>query len=180
MLVRQLHDKSDVTAVFVTLDHGEAGAGGRFDRADRGGASAGHDPPETFNTRPPSLTAARFFAVINELAGRVRAGVFVDDTGNLRVAARVPNGPAVLAARLRGVTHRSGAHPINAVDVANTFCGRVDAARFADTHVTAEVTPEAGTTTVLVHTGVAVAPHVGELYGALCRPVPDCIHRGAN
>jgi len=75
-LVRALHEETKVTTVFVTHDQAEA-----VEVADSitlllDGKLAGNGPPEAFYTAPPSLAAARFFGVTNELAGRVSAGTF--------------------------------------------------------------------------------------------------------
>ncbi len=103
-LVRGLHDESELTTLFVTHDQDEA-----VELADRvalllGGALAGSGTPEEFYTRPPSLAAARFFGAVNELAGRVGAGVFATDDGAVRVACPgVADGPAVLVVRPEAV-----------------------------------------------------------------------------
>lgn len=103
-LVRELHDQSELTTLFVTHDQHEA-----VELADRvalmlEGRLAGWGSPEEFYTRPPSLAAARFFGAVNELRGRVDVGCFRTDDDLVRVACPdVPSGPAVLVVRPEAV-----------------------------------------------------------------------------
>ena len=75
-LVRALHEETKVTTVFVTHDQAEAVEVADSSTLLVDGKLAGNGPPEAFYTAPPSLAAARFFGVTNELAGRVSAGTF--------------------------------------------------------------------------------------------------------
>ncbi len=137
-LVRRLHDESDVTTLFVTHDQGEA-----LDVADTialmlHGRLVGHDEPEAFYRRPPSLAAARFFGVTNELSGWVRGRSFAHRTG-LVLPADLPDGAAVLVVRPESieVVEHGGTE---------TVAGTVIMARFAGTHIAVEVEIEAGET----------------------------------
>ncbi len=92
-LVRELHDASGVTTLFVTHDREEA-----VEVADRivlmlDGAVAGAGTPEEIYTRPPNLATARFFGVENELVGRVLDGWFRSADGSLRVATAAAGRP---------------------------------------------------------------------------------------
>ncbi len=98
-LVRELHNQTRVTAIFVTHDQSEA-----VEVADRialmlDGRLAGYGPPEGFYTDPPSLAAARFFGVLNEIAGTVFDNVFTDGSGFLRLPTSLNNGRAVAVVR---------------------------------------------------------------------------------
>ncbi|MEO9220301.1 MAG: ABC transporter ATP-binding protein, partial [Mycobacteriaceae bacterium] len=85
-LARSLHEELAVTTLFVTHDQAEA-----VEIADEvalmlDGQLAGHGAPELFYLRPPTLAAARFFGVTNELAGSVAAGRFCAENTGLAVA----------------------------------------------------------------------------------------------
>lgn len=144
-----------VTTVFVTHDQAEA-----VEVADSitlllDGKLAGNGPPEAFYTAPPSLAAARFFGVTNELAGRVSAGTFRGVECCLRVAAALPDGPAVLVVRPEAV--QLAASPGRGV-----LTAVVVSARFAGTLLTLDVqlqTGAAGAGVMLtVHTPLGWAP----------------------
>jgi putative spermidine/putrescine transport system ATP-binding protein len=131
-LVRALHDESAVTTLFVTHDQNEA-----VEVADSialllDGQLAGHGEPERFYTRPPSLAAARFFGVSNEISGHVAAGQFTADQPRpgvtIRATAAVPDGPAVLVIRPEAVQFCQHASPDTVTGVAVT-------AQFAGTHL---------------------------------------------
>ncbi len=129
-LVRELHDESEVTTVFVTHDQDEA-----VELADEialmlVGRVAGVGPPEEFYLHPPSLAAARFFGAHNEVAGVVREGCFHSETGSIRVPTSADSGPAVLVVRPEAI----GLDPIR-----GGVPGTVTATRFAGAHVAVEV-----------------------------------------
>lgn len=136
-LVRTLHDETTMTTIFVTHDQIEA-----VDIADTislmlDGRIAGHGPPRTFYTNPPSLAAARFFGVTNEITGTAAAGLFISHDGAVRQQTTVPDGPAVQVIRPEAltITDQPGPH---------TITGIVRAARFAGTHTAIEITSATG------------------------------------
>lgn len=139
-LVRELHDESGVTTLFVTHDRDEA-----VELADGialmlDGRVAATGAPEDFYTRPPSLVAARFFGVRNELPGTVEGGWYTPAGGSLRLATTLPDGPALLVVRPE------------ALGLAPTADGPqvvVSAVRFAGTHLVVEAAPVLGPTVVL-------------------------------
>jgi ABC-type sulfate/molybdate transport systems ATPase subunit len=103
-LVTALHTESQVTTVFVT--HDQAGA---VEVADTialmlDGRLEGQGDPEMLYTAPPSLVAARFFGVTNELPGTVRTGAFTAAATGLRRPATLLDGPAVLVIRPETIT----------------------------------------------------------------------------
>lgn len=171
-LVRQLHDRSGVTTLFVTHDQSEA-----VDVADDialmlQGRLAGHAPPRTFYTAPPSLDAARFFGVTNELPGEVRGGRFTA-AGLSTSFAAWPNGttggadgPAVLVVRPESIDltadsvareeiRRSGNDEPDA-----TVRAVAVGARFAGTHLAVELRLPIGTT-LTAHVGLGTYVDLG-------------------
>lgn len=98
-LVRELTEQTKTTTLFVTHDQGEA-----VDIADDialmlDGRIVAHAAPEVFYRDPPSLAAARFFGVTNEVPGSVHAGTFTPACGYGAVATDAVDGPAVAIAR---------------------------------------------------------------------------------
>ncbi len=144
-LVRELHAGSGVTTVFVTHDQAEA-----VEVADRialmsEGRITGVGEPELFYRHPPTLAAARFFGVRNEVAGTVAGGVFAG--GGIAVAATCPDGPAVLVVRPEALALAGGAS-VRAEK--SSVLAQVRAARFAGTHVVVELAADEQTWTVHV------------------------------
>ena len=134
-LVRGLHDESGFTSLFVTHDQAEAVA-----VADRialliNGRIAGIGTPEDFFRRPPSLAAARFFGVGNELTGVIAGGCFRTGWGMAVPATGLPDGPALLVIRPESV---------RLVDPAGVGVrsARVIGARFAGSHLSVTVVPD--------------------------------------
>ncbi len=125
-LVRELHDEFDLTTVFVTHDQEEA-----VELADSialmlDGELAGVGDPESFYLDPPSLAAARFFGAHNEIAGEVRAGVFIRGDLSLPASPGNPEGPAVAVIRPESVV------------LGGSIQAQVVSTRFAGSHVVAE------------------------------------------
>lgn len=148
-LVRQLHDESAVTTLFVTHDQAEA-----VEVADTvalllDGRLAGSGSPDLFYRQPPSLAAARFFGVTNEIPGRAADGEFRADDGDLRVrrvhsTATAGSGTSLGADGFAGgravLVIRPEAVQLSPTDrEEGTVIGRVIGARFAGTHLAVEV-----------------------------------------
>ncbi len=169
-LVRRLHDESDVTTLFVTHDQVEAVEVADTIALMQQGRLAGHGEPETFYQRPPSLDAARFFGVTNELPGCVQGGRFCSRTG-LTLPTDLPNGEAVLVVRperMEMVDHRGP----------DTLAGVVTSARFAGSHIAVDVEIEPGRTlTAHVPVGATIALGSGV---HLCLPPSACTLFGAG
>jgi putative spermidine/putrescine transport system ATP-binding protein len=128
-LLRQLHDESGLTTLFVTHDRHEA-----IEVADTialllDGRLASHGEPRQFYLRPPSLEVARFFGVTNEISGHVVAGRFTaGESGSQMLVAGAPqisDGAAVLVIRPEAVAlcERAGADTIAGIAVAAQFAG---------------------------------------------------------
>ncbi len=130
-LFRELAAEATVTTLFVTHDQAEAVEVADDIALMLDGRLVGHATPEVFYTRPPSLAAARFFGVTNELAGTVRGGCFRTSSG-FQTPANIPDGDAVLVIRPEAVRPVAQAGP-------DTLSGRIAAARFAGTHVVVEL-----------------------------------------
>ncbi len=153
-LVKELHSESGVTTIFVTHDQAEAVEVADTIALMLDGRLAGQGPPEIFYTAPPSLAAARFFGVTNELHGVVRAGVYVADSAELRRPTSLPDGPAVFVIRPEILTLRE------LPGDEDSLGGIAVAARFAGTHVAVGVLL-AGGTSVTVHAPVATSVPLG-------------------
>ncbi len=165
-LVRELHNGSAVTTLFVTHDQGEA-----VDVADdialmlRGGI-AGHAPPVTFYTAPPSLAAARFFGVTNEVPGTVRGGRFTGAGIEASFNAwpngqRGPDGPAVLVVRPEAISLTTEAMGAGAgAEPCATVRAVAVAARFAGTHLAVELRLLTGAT-LTAHVGLGPGVELG-------------------
>ncbi len=114
-LLRELQAATGVTTLLVTHDRAEA-----VDVAGRvavllDGRIEGEGTPRQLWTSPPTLAAARFLGVGNEVRGRVASGIFRADAavggdeGDLVVAADgAGDGPAVLLVRPEAVELRPG------------------------------------------------------------------------
>lgn len=150
-LVRELHDETDLTTLFVTHDQEEA-----VEMADQvalmlDGRLAGRGAPEEFYTAPPSLAAARFFGATNEVRGDVVDGCFRTADGAVVVptghgGAHGADGAAVLVVRPEAVG-LDGALP-----------AAVTATRFAGSDVLVDTTlPDGQALRVRVPLGTRVA-----------------------
>lgn len=153
-LVRDLHDESDLTTLFVTHDHDEA-----VELADRialmvDGRSAGQGAPEDFYVQPPTLAAARFFGSPNEIEGHVAAGRFRVSDGTVDLPCGRPDGAALLVIRPESVV-LGGPVPVT-----------VSSTRFAGTHLVVDVTLSDGQPLrchVAADTRIAAGDRVGLL-----------------
>jgi len=150
-LVRALHNEATTTTLFVTHDQAEA-----VEVADDivlmlDGRLAGHGRPELFYCAPPTLEAARFFGVTNEIVGSVCSGCFRDRSG-LAVRCNLADGPAVLVVRPEALRISGTGSP-------GSLPGRVTAARFAGTHLALEVATASGV--LAVHVPVDSPVQVG-------------------
>ncbi|CAN5125594.1 ABC transporter ATP-binding protein [soil metagenome] len=149
-LVRELHDETELTTLFVTHDQDEA-----VELADQvalmlDGRLAGHGTPETFYTAPPSLAAARFFVATNEVRGVVADGCFRTADGAVVVPTTAGDGTAVLVVRPEAV-----ALLLPGPDAVTTL---VTATRFAGSDVLVDATlPDAQSLRVRVPLGSRVA-----------------------
>ncbi|MEU4626546.1 ABC transporter ATP-binding protein [Actinoplanes sp. NPDC023801] len=159
-LVRQLQARTRITTLFVTHDQAEA-----VDVADDivlmlDGRIAGHGPPPLFYSNPPSLDAARFFGVTNELPGRVSHGIWRSPDGALRVPCALPDGPAILTVRPEALHLAGPGDDPGEEDPPLTVTGTVASARFAGTHLAVRV-QLSGDRTVTAHTPVGTPVPVG-------------------
>ncbi|MEO6958000.1 MAG: ABC transporter ATP-binding protein [Antricoccus sp.] len=135
-LVRTLHNETQTTTLFVTHDQIEA-----VEVADQivlmlDGRLAGKGSPELFYQSPPTLQAARFFGVTNEICGSVCSGIFSTPFGFARPTAAA-DGDAVLVVRPEALRLSDCAAP-------DSLPGKIVAARFAGTYLALEMTTVAG------------------------------------
>ena len=153
-LVKDLHTESGVTTVFVTHDQAEAVEVADTIALMLDGHLEGQGDPEIFYIAPPSLAAARFFGVTNELPGTVRTGVFTAATTGLHRPSPLPDGPAVLVVRPETFTLTTFSGDDDRMD------GMAVAARFAGTHLAVDVQLTGGTQ-VTVHAPVSTPVRLG-------------------
>jgi len=139
-LVSELHAQSGVTTLFVTHDQAEAVQMADSIALMLSGHLVGHGEPSMFYTAPPSLAAARFFAVTNEFPGVAAGGVFRAAGVPLVRATTLPDGPAVLVIRPEQISLTDHQTPGSAaVAGAQELPGVAVAARFAGTHLAVQV-----------------------------------------
>lgn len=151
-LVRTLSAEAKITTLFVTHDLAEA-----VDVADEivlmlDGRVEGQGSPERFYRDPPTLEAARFFEVANEIAGRCERGMFHAPglVVPLRLDQTVLEGPAVLVVRPESMRLESiPAEPAGAAAGAPGAGGLSVRAyplgvRFAGTHLVLEACTDDG------------------------------------
>lgn len=150
-LVRTLHDQTQTTTLFVTHDQVEA-----VDVADQivlmlDGCLAGKGSPELFYQTPPTLQAARFFGVTNEICGSICAGRFSTPFGLTRQTGDA-DGEAVLVVRPEALR-------ISACATPDSLPGQVVAARFAGTYLALEIATAAGL--LVVHVAADTPAQIG-------------------
>ncbi len=156
-LVRELHDSTGVTTLFVTHDQSEA-----VEVADRivlmlDGAIEACGRPEDLYAAPPTLATARFLGVGNELVGESTGPAFLVAGEALDIARHTVTGDAVLVVRPEALH-------LTAPGAAGTLTVVIDMVRFAGTHlvVTARAhDAQSVTIHVPVGTPVAVAERAG-------------------
>ncbi len=139
-LLRQLHDESEVSTLFVTHDQSEAVEVADTITLMLQGRVAGQGSPELFYTRPPSLAAARFFAVTNEITGQVCAGQFTAASARIAMPAGLADGPAVLVIRPEAVELSDTVGTVGT----DTITGTAVAAQFAGSHIIVDIDPGHG------------------------------------
>jgi len=124
-LVRELHNETKVTTIFVTHDQAEAVEIADCIALMLDGRVAGYGSPESFYTDPQSLAAARFFGVLNEIAGTVLDNVFTDGSRVLRLPTNLGNGRAVTVVRPESLTlgNTTGHQMMRATVVTSRFAG---------------------------------------------------------
>ncbi len=145
-LVRALHDEREMTTLFVTHDQTEAVQVADAIALMLEGRLAGHDTPQAFYAHPPSLAAARFFGVANEVTGLVHQGRFVSADGDVEIDTSAPAGPGVLVIRPESLLLLPEGTP-GAIPAVTTD------ARFAGTHISVTV-QRAGGDLLTVHAPV--------------------------
>ena len=154
-LVRELTEQQKTTTLFVTHDQAEA-----VDVADDialmlEGRIVGHGPPHVFYRDPPSLAAARFFGVTNEISGEVHDGAFIPERGQGRIGTDAPDGDAVAVARPEAL-ELSIDEPSGAGGDGLHITGVVREAKFAGTYVTVTVAADNCSLQVYVAVGTPV------------------------
>ncbi len=172
-LVRRLHDDLKVTTVFVTHDQSEAVEVADSIALMLAGHLVGFDTPTAFFTRPPSLTAARFFGFANEVAGVVSAGCFVSHDGCIEIPSDAADGAATLVVRpeslwLLPVRTRTSVAAV----------GTIVNARFAGSHLEITVQRDSGEG-LTVHAAIDQAVQLGAAVVVGFRPggctvIPAC------
>ncbi|HZG91774.1 MAG TPA: ABC transporter ATP-binding protein [Pseudonocardia sp.] len=173
-LVRRVQRELSITMLFVTHDQQEA-----VDLADTVGLmldgrieAAG--PPASFYTDPPTLAAARFFGVTNEIPGTATGTAFACPLGDLQLAHPATDGPGVLVVRPEAL------RILGATGAPNTVTATVLETRFRGTHRTVVAVTGGTTLTVAVAPAVPVEPgdrvHL-QLPPAACRVLPGATAR---
>ena len=93
--------EAQVTAVMVTHDAEEAMLVADRVALMRGGKLIQEGDPAALYRAPADLSAARFFSELNEIPATIRGGIV--DTPLGRFAAKLPDGPAIVAIRPQGI-----------------------------------------------------------------------------
>ena len=131
-LVRELHDSTGVTTLFVTHDQAEA-----IEIADRivvmlNGRVEACDTPERLYVAPPTLATARFLGTGNELRGTATESGFTIGGTTIEIAPQPHDGPAVLVVRPEVLQLTAPTPDSPTPDVLSVT---VEAIRFAGSHL---------------------------------------------
>lgn len=156
-LVRDLHDSSGVTTLFVTHDQGES-----VEIADQimvmlGGRAEALGSPEELYAAPPTLEAARFLGVANELRGEASSTTFSLAGVDVDVGRSAVTGPAILVVRPETLVLTPATAP-RAVGVV------IDSVQFAGTHLVVSAHTD-DLQEVALHVPVGTPVVVGERAG---------------
>ncbi len=156
-LVRDLHESSGVTTLFVTHDQGEA-----VEIADRivvmlGGRLEALGSPEQLYAAPPTLEAARFLGVANELRGEASRSTFTLAGVDLDVGSSSVTGPAILVVRPETVA-------LSPPTALGTVGVSIDSVQFAGTHLVVSAHTD-DQQVVTIHVPVGTPILVGERAG---------------
>lgn len=156
-LVRDLHDSSGVTTLFVTHDQTEA-----VEIADRivvmlDGTIEASGTPEQLYAAPPTLATARFLGAGNELHGTATGSSFCVAGRTIDVGPHGVTGPAIVVIRPESLrlTSPTSDGVLRVV---------VDSVRFAGTHLVVSThtdDQQVVTVHVAVGTGIAVGERAG-------------------
>ncbi|GAA0207241.1 ABC transporter ATP-binding protein [Cytobacillus oceanisediminis] len=172
-LVRELHDASGVTTVFVTHDRSEA-----VEVADRlvvmlDGRVEASGSPQDLYTNPPTLSVARFLGGGNQLAAE--AGSDAVRIAGSRIGAAAPgdvSGPAVVVVRPESIR-------LTSLDDVGALPVLVEAVRFAGTHLV--VSGRTGDDQVVVaHVPVGTRIDPGQRVGLTWAPPAATVFAGAR
>lgn len=161
-LVRDLHDSSGVTTLFVTHDQAEA-----VELADRivlmlNGAVEASGKPEHLYSAPPTLATARFLGVGNELRGIATDSTMCVDGQHIDAGPLLVAGPAILVVRPELLA-------LTAPAVEGALAVVIDSVQFAGTHLSVSAhTNDQQIVTIHVPVGTPVA--VGEPAGVFIPP----------
>ncbi len=161
-LVRDLHDSSGVTTLFVTHDQAEA-----VEIADRivvmlDGTVEAVGTPEQLYTAPPTLATAHFLSVGNALHGLAAGSSFIVAGQTIDVGPHTVTGAAVVVVRPESLW-------LTAPLADGALQVVVDSVRFAGTHLV--VSAHTGDQQVVtVHVAVGTPVTVGESAGVAVAP----------
>ena len=161
-LVRDLHDSSGVTTLFVTHDRGEA-----VEIADRivlmlAGAIEASGTPEQLYAEPPTLATARFLGTGNELRGTADGSSMSLAGQRIDVGPHAVTGAAVVVVRPEALRFAAPA-TVGALTV------HVESVRFAGTHVVISTRTD-DEQIMTVHAPVGTTVPVGERVGVIVPP----------
>lgn len=171
-LVRELHDASGVTTVFVTHDRGEA-----VEVADRlvvmlDGRVRASGSPQDLYTNPPTLPVARFLGGGNELAASAGDDAVRIAGARVGTAAGEVSGPAVVVVRPESIR-------LTSIDDFGALPVLVEAMRFAGTHVVVSGRTDDGQA-VVAHVPVGTRIDPGERVGLTWASSAATVFAGAG
>lgn len=156
-LVRDLHDSSGVTTLFVTHDQSEA-----VEIADRivlmlDGTVEAAGTPEQLYTAPPTLATARFLGTGNELHGILTGPSFTVAGQTIDVGRRAVAGAAVVVIRPEALR-------LTSPSADGVLTVVVDSVRFAGTHLVVTTRTD-DQQVITIHVAVGTSVGVGERAG---------------